>query len=895
MSTVEWTGTVDELRQLAEQRHVDPPRVLCRASELLARDNDPAVVAVAHWVIGLALHEMGQAAGAVASYRRSVAKSLAFGLVDAEALARAGMVHSLMSVGDAAGAEREMIRAREVAPPSVRGAVEMLYGVYLVRAGQLDGGLAAYQRALRFLEREGDRATIARLRLNRGILHAYQGRLDIALEDLGAAENLAVEQGLPVLAAMAAHNTGFSHGRRGSLPDALAAFDRAERAYAVLDTPERLVAVLQADRCEVLLLAGLVAEARAVAEALVAALGTTTGDQANLDDCRLLLARALLADGAYDAAVHEARAVARRFRAARRLPWAALAKYVAVQAEVLLCQDQRVPPPDLLGRSRRMAAELEARGWPLEALHVRTFVGRLALAMGRPAVARAELARASHARSRGTADQRAQAWYATALLRLAEGNERGAKRALDRGMAVVDEYRATVGATEMRAHAASYDADLVRLGLRLALRDGRPRRVLHWAERRRAGALRRPPVCPPDDDQLAADLAELRRARSELRETALAGGPQRGLPARIAAVERKVRDRALQTRDDRGSATGRLDVDALRSALGPRALVEYVAFEGGLRAVTLMDERLRLVDLGPALKVEQEIEYLQFALRRLLSRRSGGAPGDLVSSSAQKLDDLLVGPLGVPSGVPLVVVPTGTLHGLPWSCLPSLSGRDTTVAPSAALWLGDDGPPPLAAPFQRVALVAGPQLPGAAAELHAVAGLYPAAEVLTGHHATVSGVCAALERADMAHVAAHGSFRADSPMFSSLLMADGPLTVFDLERLRSAPRVVVLPACHAAVSAVRTGDELLGTAAALLGLGVRMIVAPVMAVPDDATAALMVDFHHQLRAGHQPAAALARVAAHGHDPVATGAFLCIGCNDRSSVISESPVSGRRVP
>jgi CHAT domain-containing protein len=38
--------------------------------------------------------------------------------------------------------------------------------------------------------------------------------------------------------------------------------------------------------------------------------------------------------------------------------------------------------------------------------------------------------------------------------------------------------------------------------------------------------------------------------------------------------------------------------------------------------------------------------------------------------------------------------------------------------------------------------------------------------------------------AGQAHVAAHGVFRADSPMFSSLRLADGPLTVHDLERLR---------------------------------------------------------------------------------------------------------------
>ena len=42
---------------------------------------------------------------------------------------------------------------------------------------------------------------------------------------------------------------------------------------------------------------------------------------------------------------------------------------------------------------------------------------------------------------------------------------------------------------------------------------------------------------------------------------------------------------------------------------------------------------------------------------------------------------------------------------------------------------------------------------------------------------------AALDGAGLAHIAAHGSFRSESPMFSSLQLADGPLTVDDIHRL----------------------------------------------------------------------------------------------------------------
>jgi CHAT domain-containing protein len=110
---------------------------------------------------------------------------------------------------------------------------------------------------------------------------------------------------------------------------------------------------------------------------------------------------------------------------------------------------------------------------------------------------------------------------------------------------------------------------------------------------------------------------------------------------------------------------------------------------------------------------------------------------------------------------------------------------------------------------------------------------------------------------------------------------DGPLTVYDLERLGRAPSTVVLSACDAGTVAVRTGDELLGTATAMIGLGVRSVIAPVMAVPDEATTPLMLALHRGLRDGMSPAAALARAAV-AQPGVAAATFVCIGCDDGRS-------------
>jgi CHAT domain-containing protein len=176
------------------------------------------------------------------------------------------------------------------------------------------------------------------------------------------------------------------------------------------------------------------------------------------------------------------------------------------------------------------------------------------------------------------------------------------------------------------------------------------------------------------------------------------------------------------------------------------------------------------------------------------------------------------------------------------------AGRAVSVAPSAALWLraAQGRAQPSAG---GLLLAAGPGLPHAAAEVLALAERHPAADHLAPADARVCAVASALERAGRAHIASHGTFRADNPLFSALLLADGPLTVYDLERLRAAPRDMVLSACDGGMSAVRPGDELMGFSAALLALGTSALVASVVPVPDEPTHRLMLALHERLAAG----------------------------------------------
>jgi hypothetical protein len=397
-----------------------------------------------------------------------------------------------------------------------------------------------------------------------------------------------------------------------------------------------------------------------------------------------------------------------------------------------------------------------------------------------------------------------------------------------------------------------------------------------------------PQVRPPDDPALAGAVAELRATVAELgklRSAAAAGPPASAtrLARRQVTLERLIRDQSRRQAHagDVGAPSAPVRPHLLAQALGDRALVEFVHLDGVLHAVTLVQGRATLHQLGPMAPIRELADRISFALR-LLGRpatcdASRAAALALLQDAARRLDNVLLAPLARQlADRPLVLVPTDLLHALPWSTQPSCAGRPVTVSPSAALWFaarsaGRSGP---------AVVVAGPGLPGARAEAAAVAAIH-STKPLDGPAATVAATITALNGAGLAHLAAHGRVHPDNPLFSALLLADGPLTAYDLERLPRLPRLVILAACDSGRLAVRAGDELLGLAATLLSRGAGQIIAAVVPLPDAETSPLMIELHRLLASGEEAATALAKAqeqVARDARPAAAAAagFVCLG-------------------
>jgi CHAT domain-containing protein len=114
-------------------------------------------------------------------------------------------------------------------------------------------------------------------------------------------------------------------------------------------------------------------------------------------------------------------------------------------------------------------------------------------------------------------------------------------------------------------------------------------------------------------------------------------------------------------------------------------------------------------------------------------------------------------------------------------------------------------------------------------------------------------------------------------LFSALELADGPLNVYELQRLRRVPGVIVLSACDLAYADARPGDELLGFASALIAMGARSVIASVVPVPDATAKRLMIALHRRLVAGASPAVALAGAqSALDARRAAAAGFICLG-------------------
>jgi len=793
---------------------------------------------------------------------------------------------------------RLLDHARRLSEPADQGILLMQGGAILLRTGRWREALAQLTAAEPLLA--GNTEWLAGLLLNRGVLHLNTGNVRRARGDFLKGRDIASAANLELTMAKVTHNLGYCDLLNGDIPSALHLFGAAADAYRGI--APGMMPVLETDRARALLAVGLADEAASALEIAITAFRRRRSDQ-YCAEAELDRAQAALAVGDAQAARRWSAAAIRRFRARGNDAWAALAELTRLRAAAS-SRVRGYSAARLAAQAQQLAARLRDHRLRADAAHAELIAARALIAAGHQDEAARSLDRAS---SRGLPlDVTLLRRLTRAELAMARGTAVGtpaggsrvdgqatksglaaALAELRAGLRALHERRGQLGTLDLQAGTAALGTELADLGLRLVLEQGTPRQVFAWLELSRAQAFRVRPVRPPEDPDEAAILAELRQLSVLIRTAELNGSPEpRNAAARRVELQRQVRERRRQS-GGHGTSIEPATLAQVGDALAGsgQVLAGIVVHDDRMLAITIRGRTVKLVTLGNFTGAAEAARRLTADLDALAGRklpvRLEAVIRDSVRHQTEILDTEVIAPLRtIVRDDGLVIVPAGVLASVPWSMLPSLRGRPVTVSPSASAWLAAwqasarPGAPP-AAPV----LVAGPGLIHAIPEVTALAALYPGSRALVAADATVDATLRALDGASLAHLAVHGHHDRDNVLFSSLDLADGPLMAYDVQRLATAPRQVVLSACDVGRSVVRPGDEILGFTAALLHSGTATVISSVTRVADDITPGIMTAYHGALRAGISPASALA-IACAG-EPLSP--FVCFGAGLRKIV------------
>ena len=274
------------------------------------------------------------------------------------------------------------------------------------------------------------------------------------------------------------------------------------------------------------------------------------------------------------------------------------------------------------------------------------------------------------------------------------------------------------------------------------------------------------------------------------------------------------------------------------------SLFAFIVNRDGIQGANLEEKELK-----------QEIKRFR---KHIMAPDSSQFKGD-----GQTLFEKLIQPIeGMIGSKNLTIVPHGALHYLPFNALLDknaflIDRYNLRVLPSASVmkFLKDHreghagdllafGNPDLGDPNY--------DLPGAQNEVMAITKDQPKSKLLLRIQATETAVKQYGAGFRYIHFATHGTFDAEKPMSSGLLLTgdsenDGILTVGELYDLNLPADLVTLSACETALGKVANGDDVVGFTRGFLYAGTSSIVSSLWKVDDEATSILMQQFYKSLK------------------------------------------------
>jgi CHAT domain-containing protein/tetratricopeptide (TPR) repeat protein len=304
-------------------------------------------------------------------------------------------------------------------------------------------------------------------------------------------------------------------------------------------------------------------------------------------------------------------------------------------------------------------------------------------------------------------------------------------------------------------------------------------------------------------------------------------------------------------------ASGDFSIEKLQACLPHGAtLIEYFSTGDRIVAAVISRNAIQILPVTVLSRVAHFLQLLRFQLSkfRMGSEYVQRFEQPLLRATHSHLEalyDELIAPLRpFFQGTHLIVVPHGPLHFLPFHAL--LKGGEylcdaftISYAPSASVFTLCQEKSPSESTRSLVLGIADARAPQIADEVNAVAALLPHSSLYLGADATSSLLREKGPECGLLHIATHGVYRQDNPMFSGIRLGDGYLNLYDLYQMRLGAKLVTLSGCATGMNFVSAGDELLGLERGLFCAGATMLLLSLWDVHDQSTSQLMQHFYRQ--------------------------------------------------
>ncbi|HMI49895.1 MAG TPA: CHAT domain-containing protein [Candidatus Saccharimonadales bacterium] len=354
--------------------------------------------------------------------------------------------------------------------------------------------------------------------------------------------------------------------------------------------------------------------------------------------------------------------------------------------------------------------------------------------------------------------------------------------------------------------------------------------------------------------------------------------PEGNSAERIERLQSEAREREKsllrQLRDlpdsNQGIFSSKSDVSiaTIRESLPANAtLLEYFFAGEQVIAVVITKTNLEIVPLTLTTQISELMRLLRFQLSKL---RTSSRMAEAFKESLQQttdahlkeLYDELFAPLRAKiAGDHIVFVPHGMLHHLPFHAL--FDGRDYLIdaftvsyAPSASVYAFCQSAPPIAAGESLIFGVPDNLAPYIEEEVQAVARILPSPQLFLGERANHETLRQKAQTSRLIHIATHGSFRQDNPMFSGIKLGDSYLHLYELYQLRLAADLLTLSGCATGLNVVTAGDEVLGLIRGALYAGAQSLLLTLWDVHDRSAAQFMTSFYGRLNSTQNKALSL---------------------------------------